>query len=501
MVDVRAMGPSLASSVASVGQVAPSPMEGLAQGLARCLARGRWRKPPGIRTALPCFGAHLHASEGGCASFGARACPKSLSSISGIRQPGMDRVWGTGQSVGLPPHALDSLQRMAFQAPGCEKARLVPAPVWSDGLFQVYRIQCEGGTDRILKLLLPGAEEAVDFDLSGKDCESVAAADPILRRSWDGLMGELRYGLRMELDIPREIAIAELLRKVFPDRSEGIWIPVSYAVSDDGLKGIVLDAADGFALSPYFSYLRETRRPARPQGRAHSRLPRFCGPDRHGGASARRPAISAHASGSFFPGPGARNPSGLRSPGPRDIRVLPGKGIGWNLSMSDFSGAVRFPDWCAHALREWDVVCPEGSDDLLELCRAMGWQENQLQVLGRDGIASWSRSSGILFCGLGSDTQGFAFEDWRLDGRLASLLGQGHQHETWPIPDSLPSRLPHLVVAAPQPCRPWRQPRRSIALRRPPSGVLTLSDARKGGCSDCRCLRFGVTGSEVEFRL
>jgi hypothetical protein len=60
--------------------------------------------------------------------------------------------------------------------------------------------------------------------------------------------------------------------------------------------------------------------------------------------------------------------------------VVPVPDGAWILSMSDFAGSVSFPDWVAHALREWDVVCPEGSDDLFELCRTMGWQEHQLQV-------------------------------------------------------------------------------------------------------------------------
>jgi hypothetical protein len=119
--------------------------------------------------------------------------------------------------------------------------------------------------------------------------------------------------------------------------------------------------------------------------------------------------------------------------GLEDIRVVPVPDGAWILSMSDFAGSVSFPDWVAHALREWDVVCPEGSDDLFELCRTMGWQEHQLQVWkGRHRELVEVVWHPLL---RGSDAQGFAFEDWRLDGRLASLLGQGHQHESWPIPD------------------------------------------------------------------
>lgn len=347
-------------------------------------------------------------------------------------QPSMDRLWGTGQSVGLLPHAQDALQRMAFQAPGCEQARLVPAPVWSDGIFQVYRIRCAEGPDRILKLLLPGVVEAIDSDLSGRDCESVPSADPVLRRSWDGLLGELRQVLRLETDIPREIEVSESLRDVFSDRSEGIWIPRSNYVFEDGLQGIVLEAADGFALAPYFSYLRETRKlrdpkvEPTPDYRAFAALIATAGPlpqAKDLGTRIWKLLSRAWNQKAIW----------LSLTGMEDIRVVPGRGLGWELSMSDYAGAVRFPEWCAHALREWDVVCPEGSDDLKELCRAMGWQEHQLQVWkGRQRELVEVVWHPLL---RGNDAQGFAFEDWRLDGRLASLLGQGHQHESWPVPD------------------------------------------------------------------
>ena len=421
------------------------PHMALPQGKTRHRLWKRWRKTlleawrEAARENRQGFGRHCRDLERistrlkGAAPRLARALvQKPLVNLGHPAQPGMDRVWGTGQSVGLPPHALDTLQRMAFQAPHCENARLVPAPVWSDGLFQVYRIQCQGERDRVLKLLLPGAEDAVEFDLSSKDCESVSAADPILRRSWDGLIGELRHGLRMELDIPREIVIADLLRHVFPDRSEGILIPMSCAVADEGLRGIVLEATDGFALTPYFSYLRETRRLRDPKAeptpdyRAFAALIATAGPlpqARDLGTRIWRLLSRAWNEGAIW----------LTLSGTEDIRVLPSQGNGWLLSLSDFAGAVRFPEWCSHALREWDVVCPEGSDDLRELCRAMGWQENQLQVWnGRHRELVEVVWHPLL---RGSDAQGFAFEDWRLDGRLAALLGQGHQHENWPIPD------------------------------------------------------------------
>lgn len=385
------------------------------------------------------FGQHCRALERvstrlkGAAPKLARALvQKPLVNLGHPSQPGMDRLWGTGQSVGLPPHALDSLQRMAFQAPGCENARLVPAPVWSDGLFQVYRVQCEGGVPRVLKLLLPDVSEAVESDLTGRECESASVADPNLRRSWDGVLAELRHGLRMEVDIPREIEIADQLRRVFPDRSEGIWIPRSHAVAADGLHGIVLDAADGFALAPYFSYLRETRRLRDPKAeptpdyRAFAALIATTGPlpqARELGVRIWRLLSRAWSQEAIW----------LTLSGAEDVRVVPGGTDGWNLALSDFAGAVRFPEWCAHALREWDVVCPEGSDDLKELCRAMGWQENQLQVwAGRHRELVEVVWHPLL---RGTDAQGFAFEDWRLDGRLAALIGHGHQHENWPVPD------------------------------------------------------------------
>lgn len=357
---------------------------------------------------------------------------KPLINLGHPSQPGMDRLWGTGQSVGLPPHALDTLQRMVYQAPGCDSARLVPAPVWSDGLFQVYRIERPTGSDRILKLLLPGAAEAVEHDLGSRDCESVKGADPILRRSWDGLLAELRHGLRLEVDLPRELEVGGTLRRIFPDRSEGIWIPQSHAVAQDGLSGIVMEAADGFTLASYFSYLRETRRLRDPKAdptpdyRAFAALIATAGPlpqARELGARLWCLLSRAWTQGGVW----------LTLSGTEDVRVLPGRGAPWLLAMSDFAGSATFPEWCAHALREWDVVCPEGSDDLVELCRAMGWQEHQLQTWrGRHRELVEVVWHPIL---RGNDVQGFAFEDWRLDGRLSTLIGPGHQHETWPVPD------------------------------------------------------------------
>jgi len=84
-------------------------------------------------------------------------------------------------------------------------------------------------------------------------------------------------------------------------------------------------------------------------------------------------------------------------------------------------------------LREWDVVCPEGSSDLAALCRAMGWGDHHLEAFhGRHRELVEMVWHPIL---RGSDAVGFAFDDWRLDGRLQSLLGVGHQHENWPVPD------------------------------------------------------------------
>lgn len=385
------------------------------------------------------FGNHCRALEristrlkGAAPRLARSLVQKPLINLGHPSQPGMDRLWGTGQSVGLPPHGLDALQRMAFQAPGCENARLVPAPVWSDGLFQVYRVQCEGGIDRILKLLLPGVAEAVDSDLSVRDCECPAGAEPILRRSWEGLLGELRHGLKMELDIAREIDLSKRLRTVFPDRSEGVWIPISHAVAEDGMQGIVMDAADGFALAPYFSYLRETRRLRDPKADPTPDYRAFAALIATAGPLPQAKDLGARI-WKLLSRTWNQEAVWLTLTGLEDIRVVPAADGPWILSMSDFAGSVCFPDWAAHALREWDVVCPEGSDDLFELCRAMGWQEHQLQVWkGRHRELVEVVWHPLL---RGGDAQGFAFEDWRLDGRLSSLLGQGHQHESWPIPD------------------------------------------------------------------
>lgn len=421
------------------------PHMGLPQGKARKRLWKRWRlqlleawREAG-RDNHEKFGEHCRALERastrlkGAAPRLARALvQKPLINLGHPAQPGMDRLWGTGQSVGLPPADLDVLQRMAYQAPECESVRLVPAPVWSDGLFQVYRLERPSGSDRILKLLLPGAIEAVAHDLASSDVRSSESIDPLLRRAWDGLMSELRYSLPLEIDLPRELAIGERLRQIFPDRSEGIWIPQSFGVREGDLQGIVLEAADGFVLSSYFAYLRETRRLRDPKAdptpdyRAFAALIATAGPlpqARDLGARLWKLLSGAWNQGAVW----------LTLTGAEDVSVLPSRGDGWLLAMSDFAGAVEFPEWCAHALREWDVVCPEGSDELVELCRAMGWEDNQLQVWkGRHRDLVEMVWHPLL---RGNDVQGFAFEDWRLDGRLSALLGPGHKQENWPIPD------------------------------------------------------------------
>jgi hypothetical protein len=78
--------------------------------------------------------------------------------------------------------------------------------------------------------------EAIDSDLSTRDCECPAGAEPILRRAWDGLLGELRHGLKMEVDISREVDLSRKLRTVFPDSSEGIRIPFSHPVRKTACK-------------------------------------------------------------------------------------------------------------------------------------------------------------------------------------------------------------------------------------------------------------------------
>ena len=103
------------------------------------------------------------------------------------------------------------------------------------------------------------------------------------------------------------------------------------------------------------------------------------------------------------------------------------------ISISDFASALELPEWCPHALREWDIVCPEGSHDLMELCTAMGWGEHHLEAYrGRHRELVEMVWHPLL---RGNDQIGFAFDDWRLDGRLHALMGAGHQHDNWPIPD------------------------------------------------------------------
>ncbi|MCB9496445.1 MAG: haloacid dehalogenase-like hydrolase [Fibrobacteria bacterium] len=356
---------------------------------------------------------------------------KPLVNLGHPSQPGMDRLWGTGQSLGLPPFALDALQRMVYQAPECEQGRLVPAPVGSDGLFQTYRVERPTGSDRILKLLLPGSSEAVELDLGpAGQCDPKAV--PALKRAWEGLMSEMKHGLQLELDLPRELAIGDRLRRLFPEGAQGIWIPQATRVASDGFEGIVLEAADGFTLAAFVAYLRETRRLRDPKADPTSDYRAFAALV---GAAGYLPKGRELGVRLWLLLSRAWNEESLwlTLSGTEDVRVHPDTGKGWRLSVSDFAGVAEFPAWCAHALRDWDHVCPEGSEDLVELCVAMGWQEHQLQA--------WKGKHRELVEVVwhpllrGNDTTGFAFEDWRLDGRLAALMGPGHKNESWPIPD------------------------------------------------------------------
>lgn len=356
---------------------------------------------------------------------------KPLVNLGHPSQPGLDRVWATGQSLGLKPEALDALQRMAYQAPGCETARVVPAPVGSDGLFQVYRIENPVGGDRILRLMLPGIREAVTMDLDPSVMNPALAKEPVLRRAWEGMLTELRPSLSLECDLDREQRVGDTLRGLFPERSEGIWAPSSFKVADSGLEGLVMEATNGFAITAYLAYLRDTRRLRDPRQEP-------------------TPDYSAFASfiANTTPMPNGRELSlrlwklvsrawfragiWLTLSGAEDVRVIPNES-GWLISISDFSGALEMPEWCSHALREWDVVCPEGSTDLSELCKAMGWGDNQLEAYrGRHRELVEMIWHPLL---RGSDSTGFAFDDWRLDGRLNALMGSRHQHDNWPIPD------------------------------------------------------------------
>jgi phosphoserine phosphatase len=356
---------------------------------------------------------------------------KPLVHLGHSAQPGLDRVWATGQSLGLAPEALDALQRMVYQARGCESARLVPAAVSSDGIFQLYRVQRTSGSDRVLKLLLPGAEDAVNLDVEPGVADPIHPRDPVLRRAWEGLISELRATLPAECDLQREQRIGSSLGELFPGREDGIWIPASDYVHDDGYRGLVLEAADGFSLSSYLAYLRETRRLRDPKAEptpdytAFAALIANAPPLPQGRDLTQR--LWKLISRSWY-GKGIW----LTLSGSEEVRVVPRR-EGWLLSLSDFAGAVEFPDWCSHALREWDIVCPEGSSDLADLCRAMGWGDHHLEAFrGRHRDLVEMVWHPVLRA---TENSGFAFDDWRLDGRLQSLLGVGHQHENWPIPD------------------------------------------------------------------
>gem|GEM_PF-1008779 len=356
---------------------------------------------------------------------------KPLVNLGHPSQPGLDRVWATGQSLGLTPGALDSLQRMAYQAPGCAAARLVPAPVGSDGLFQTYRIENAQGGDRVLRLLLPGVRDAVAIDLEPGVMDPTVAKDPILRRAWEGLLSELRPSLALECDLSREQRIGDELRGLFPEKSEGIWIPSSCKVADNDLEGLVMDATDGFALTAYFAYLRETRRLRDPRQEPTPDYTAFASFIANTTPLPQGRELSLRL-WKLISRPWYQKGIWLTLSGAEDVRVIPSDD-GWMISMSDFASALELPEWCPHALREWDVVCPEGSHDLDELCRAMGWGDHHLEAFrGRHRELVEMVWHPLL---RGSETTGFAFEDWKLDGRLNALMGTGHQQDNWPIPD------------------------------------------------------------------
>lgn len=356
---------------------------------------------------------------------------KPLVNLGHPSQPGLDRVWATGQSLGLKPEALDALQRMTYQAPGCAAARLVPAPVGSDGLFQVYRIENADDGARILRLMLPGIREALALDLEKGVMDPGEARELPLRRAWEGLIAELRPSLSLECDLAREQRLGEVVRELFPGRQDGIWIPRSHKVADGDLEGLVMEATNGFPITAYLAYLRETRRLRDPRQEPTPDYTAFASfianttPLPNGRELSLR--IWKLLSRTWY-----RTGIWLSLTGAEDVRVIPGAD-GWLISISDFSSAVELPEWCPHALREWDVVCPEGSQELFELCRAMGWDEKHLEEYkGRHRELVEMIWHPLL---RGSDATGFAFDDWRLDGRLSALIGNGHQHDNWPIPD------------------------------------------------------------------
>jgi len=345
----------------------------------------------------------------------------------------MDRVWGSGLQQALTAPQIDAMRQIVVELPDFDASQVQTAPYRCSWSSQFYRAHRPGKTDGILKLFLPGVRELVATDLEQHAARLSKDLPEEAQRAWNGSLRELRSSLASELSSQREESVSRTLAPIFISQEMDIRVPWAKAVFRDGLEGVFYEAVEGYSLPVYFAYLRETRRLRDPHALPGSEFQAFAsmvsrsGDLPHGRALSQRIwTLLSHA----FWRAGIWIPLGNWG----NATVIPGFGSRWKLGVRDLAGCLDFSASLRERLENWDSLV-EGSPELRGLCLEMGWSESQLTLHAgrwRDLIeVVWHP---ILF---GNPQSGFAFESWRLDGRLQSLIGARHTQEEWPIPDGL----------------------------------------------------------------
>lgn len=353
-------------------------------------------------------------------------------SRQGMESTYLDRVWGGGLQQALRSPEIDTLRHMIVGLPGFDAAVAQTAPIRCIATAQFYRAHRPGQEDGILKLFLPGIRTLIQSDLEqlGKLPKSLPEE---AQRAWKGLERELSQNMLSEVDPDREEAVSRRLAPLFADAALGIRMPWARAVRQNDMEGVFYEAAEGYPLPIYFAYLRETRHLRDPRARAEPDFQGFAAFVARSGELPQGRMLSQRLwtllSYSFWHA-GIWLPIG----GNANVSVIPGLGDTWRLGIRDLAGSLDFSEGLRNSLAHWDDLA-EGDKELRSLCLEMGWTESAL-TLHTGRLRDLVELVWHPFLH-GCEATGFAFESWRLDGRLQSLIGPGHAHEEWPIPDRL----------------------------------------------------------------
>jgi phosphoserine phosphatase len=345
----------------------------------------------------------------------------------------MDRVWGSGLQQALTAPQIDAMRQIVVELPDFDASLVQTAPYRCSWSAQFYRAHRPGKNDGILKLFLPGIRESVATDLELHATRLSKDLPAETQRAWNGYLRELGTTLVSELSAQREESVSRTLAPLFLAPEMDIRLPWAKAVFRDGLEGVFYEAVEGYSLPVYFAYLRETRKLRDPHAQPSADFQGFASMVSRSGDLPQGRALSQRIwqllSHSFW-NAGIWIPLGNWG----NATVIPGFDHGWKLGVRDLSGCLDFSSSIRDRLENWENIA-EGSAELRTLCLEMGWNESQLTLHAgrwRDLIeVVWHP---ILY---GNPLTGFAFESWRLDGRLQSLIGARHTQEEWPIPDGL----------------------------------------------------------------